>query len=76
MANPLIPSPDAFPIPGPAWLFHFLLVFTFVLHMLFMNLTLGGTIIAAFGQLPSEEAANYKPTVVLMNDDNTIQRVI
>ena len=39
MDNPLIPAVDAFPIPGPAWLFHFLLVFTFFLHMLFMNLT-------------------------------------
>ncbi len=33
-------------------------------------------IIAAFGQLEEEKAANYKPTVVLMNDDNTIQKII
>lgn len=33
-------------------------------------------IIAAFGQVEAEEARNYKPTVVLMNDDNTVQRVI
>ena len=57
MGNPLIPGPDAFPIPGPAWLFHILLVFTFFLHMLFMNLTLGGTILAALGQLFSKGKA-------------------
>lgn len=66
MVNPLIPAPDAFPIPGPVWLFHFLLVFTFVLHMLFMNLTLGGTIIAAFGQLLSKgKAADYRAVTAM-----------
>jgi hypothetical protein len=49
--NDLVPALDPTPIPGPAWLFHTLLVFTFFLHMLFMNLALGGTILAAFGQL-------------------------
>jgi hypothetical protein len=49
--NDLIPALDPTPIPGPAWLFHVLLVFTFFLHALFMNLALGGTILAAFGQL-------------------------
>lgn len=33
-------------------------------------------IIAAFGHVEAEKAANYKPTVVLMNDDNSIQSVI
>lgn len=33
-------------------------------------------IIAAYGQLPAEEARNYKPTVVLMGDNNAIERVI
>ncbi len=32
-------------------------------------------IIAAFGQLPAEEARNYKPTVVLMGEGNAIERV-
>jgi hypothetical protein len=46
--NPeLIPALDAAGLPGPPWLFHVLLVFTFFLHMLFMNLTLGGTMLAA-----------------------------
>ena len=32
-------------------------------------------IIAAFGQVPAEEARNYKPTVVLMNPDNSIAQI-
>jgi len=52
--NPnLIPAVDGTPIPGPAWLFHFLLIFTFFLHAMFMNLTLGGTLLAAVAQMMS-----------------------
>ena len=43
----LIPAVDAAGIPGPPWLFQALLVFTFFLHLLFVNLTLGGTLLAA-----------------------------
>ena len=43
----LIPALDAAGLPGPPWLFHVLLVFTFFLHVLFVNLTLGGTLLAA-----------------------------
>jgi hypothetical protein len=53
MGAELVGAVDPFPIPGPGWLFHVLLVFTFFLHALFMNLTLGGTLIAAFAQLVS-----------------------
>ncbi len=31
-------------------------------------------IVVAYGQLPIEEARNYAPTVVLMNEDNTVKR--
>lgn len=52
--NPnLIPALDAAGMPGPPWLFHVLLVFTFFLHLLFMNLTLGGTLLAAFAHFRS-----------------------
>jgi len=47
----LLPALDPTPNPGPAWLFHGLLVLTFFLHVLFMNLTLGGTLMAALAQL-------------------------
>lgn len=33
-------------------------------------------IIAAYGQLPAEEARNYRPTVLLMSEENAIERTI
>jgi hypothetical protein len=51
MNTDLIPGLDPAGLPGPEWLFHILLVFTFFLHMLFMNLTLGGTLLAAISHL-------------------------
>jgi hypothetical protein len=47
----VIPAVDPAGLPGPAWLFHVLLVFTFFLHLLFMNLTLGGTLLAFVSHL-------------------------
>ncbi|MCG6963289.1 MAG: hypothetical protein LJE95_08495 [Acidobacteria bacterium] len=49
----LIPPLDAAPLPGPVWLFQVLLVLTFFLHLVFMNLTLGGTLMAAISRLLS-----------------------
>ncbi len=45
----LIPTPDAIPV-GWGW-FQVLLTVTFVLHLVFMNLMLGGTIIALVNSL-------------------------
>jgi hypothetical protein len=47
----LIPALDAAGLPGPPWLFEFFLVFTFFLHLVFMNLTLGGTLMAFIANL-------------------------
>ena len=58
MNTELLPALDVAPIPGPAWLFHVLLVLTFFLHALFMNLTLGGTILAAISALSAK--GNHK----------------
>jgi hypothetical protein len=44
---PIIPAPDPAGLPAPAWLLQILLVFTFVLHLLAMNLLLGGTAMLA-----------------------------
>ncbi len=51
MNTDLIPALDAAGLPGPPWLFHGLLVFTFFLHLIFMNLTLGGTLMAFVANL-------------------------
>jgi hypothetical protein len=46
--NPLVlPAVDPAPLPAPTWLFHLLLLVTFFVHVLFLNVTLGGTIIGA-----------------------------
>ncbi len=42
---PQIPTLDPLPLPAPAWLLWALLTLTFVLHLLAMNLLLGGAII-------------------------------
>jgi hypothetical protein len=51
MSPDLIPAVDPVPLPGPAWLFHLLLVLTFFLHMPFLYLTLGGSLLAAVSKL-------------------------
>ena len=43
--NPVIPGPVPIPLPAPPWLLEFLLLFTFILHLLAMNFLLGGVII-------------------------------
>ena len=41
-----IPTTDPMPLPGPVWLMMTLLLVTFLLHIIAMNLTVGGTAIA------------------------------
>ncbi|HLI62142.1 MAG TPA: hypothetical protein VKV05_02000 [Terriglobales bacterium] len=43
-----LPTPDPMPLPGPVWLMLTLLLVTFLLHLVAMNLTVGGSAIAAF----------------------------
>ncbi len=61
-----IPKPDVIPLPSPAPLFVFFIVFTFILHLLFMNLTLGGSILMIisrwkkdYGKEISKEIAKF-----------------
>lgn len=44
----VMPPVDPAGLPAPAWLLQILLVFTFILHILAMNLLAGGTAIMAF----------------------------
>lgn len=41
----VMPPPDPVGLPAPAWLLQVLLVFTFVLHILAMNLLVGGLVV-------------------------------
>ena len=41
----ILAGPDPLGLPAPVWLLKFLLIFTFVLHLLFMNAALGGSLV-------------------------------
>jgi hypothetical protein len=47
VVSDLIPALDPAPLPGPPWLFHLLWVVTFLIHLLFVNSVLGGSLLAA-----------------------------
>lgn len=47
----VIPQPEPLPLPAPAWLLWFLLMFTLTLHVIAMNLLLGGTVLALYAKL-------------------------
>jgi len=46
-----VPAPDALPLPAPEPLLRFLLLLTFLLHLLAMNGLLGGTLLALWSRL-------------------------
>ncbi len=54
-----IPLPDVLPLPGPVWLLQFLLVFTFILHVVPMNLLFGGGILAAISHIRAGKDPNH-----------------
>lgn len=58
MENIIIPSVSSIPLSSPAWLFVFFLVFTFFVHILFVNLTLGGTILLLISKYISKVFAS------------------
>jgi len=49
-ATDLVPTIDPNPLPAPHWVFDVLLVLTFVLHILAMNLVLGGGALALWAR--------------------------
>ncbi len=63
MSPDLVPRLDPIPLPGPPWLFQVLLVLTFFLHVVFMNLTLGGTLLAAVAQARAGGVGDYRSTL-------------
>lgn len=57
--GPIVPAPDALPLPAPIWLLRFLLLFTFVLHLVPMNFLLGGSILAVISRMKSPGSDNH-----------------
>lgn len=45
-----IPQPDPLPVPAPPWFVWFLLLLTFLLHLLPMNLLLGGSVLGSLSR--------------------------
>ncbi len=54
----IIPEPDPIPLPAPYWLLKFLLVLTFILHIIAMNFALGGGFIAGITDLLGKKRNN------------------
>jgi len=48
---PPIPQPDPVPLPAPGWLLWGLLILTFFLHLVPMNLVLGGSLLGAIARV-------------------------
>jgi hypothetical protein len=58
--NPIVPAPDVLPLPAPVWLLEFLLVFTFILHLVPMNFLFGGGLLAAFSHLRAKNDPRHE----------------
>lgn len=56
----IVPPPDPVGLPAPAWLLQILLIFTFVLHLLAMNLLVGGVVIMAWSSSRAKSSAFYE----------------
>ena len=56
----LIPALDPNPLPGPYWLLKVLLLTTFVLHLVAMNFTVGGGLVAVFSWMRSTKDARHR----------------
>jgi hypothetical protein len=58
--NPVIPAPVPVPLPAPAWLLQLLLVFTFILHLVPMNLLMGGAAMLAVSSYVGRKNAHHR----------------
>lgn len=48
---PMIPDPEPLPLPAPLWLLWALLMLTFVLHVVAMNLLVGGSLLSIHARM-------------------------
>jgi hypothetical protein len=60
---PVIPAPVPVPLPAPPWLLQLLLVFTFILHLLPMNLLMGGAAMLAVSSYEGRRNAHHRELV-------------
>lgn len=67
MPASLIPALDPAAMPGPPWLFHVLWVLTFLIHLVFVNMVLGGSVLAA---LAGRERPGGRETQAFFVDAN------
>jgi hypothetical protein len=67
MPSNLIPALDPAPLPGPPWLFHVLWVVTFLIHLLFVNTVLGGSLLAALAGLAGAGRREIRTLFVEVN---------
>jgi hypothetical protein len=58
LSLPAFPQPDPLPQPGPDWLLWGLLVLTFVVHLIAMNVLVGGSLIAAVARWRSRHGGD------------------
>ncbi|MBZ5513588.1 MAG: hypothetical protein LAN62_01835 [Acidobacteriia bacterium] len=58
--NPVIPAPVPIPLPAPVWLIQLLMVFTFILHLIPMNLLVGGAVILAVSSYRGRNEARHR----------------
>ncbi len=57
--NPVIPAPVPIPLPAPLWLIHLLQLLTFVLHLVFMNLLVGGAVLLTISSYRGRKDARH-----------------
>lgn len=67
MPSNLVPALDPAPLPGPPWLFHVLWVLTFLIHLLFVNTVLGGSLLAALTGLAGAGRREIRTLFVEVN---------
>jgi cytochrome c len=56
----LIGKDVTLPLPVPEWILIVVLILMFLVHILFINLMVGGTILSFFYELKSKQNKNYR----------------
>ncbi len=56
----ILAGADPAALPAPVWLLQFLLLFTFVLHVLFMNVVLGGALVWLWANGKARRQSDYQ----------------